>query len=261
MGPTMEMLNANSRSLANWALAKAQMFQYDRFSMDIKDRCDRLKSIYAIYDEFTAGMHVACRRHCATCCTCNVTGTTLEAWLILDHLRTGTADCAGIDEALSRSAPPRRFHPRVTINGMAALCMQGRDLPEELNDPAAGACRLLDGNICPIYDVRPFGCRAMLSTVACSLSAEACMPSLVLTINNIVMQVIEALDQPGASGNLIDLLLFLSDPVQCRAYENRLAYPWPQPLLPNQSMPVLMVPPEHRAAVQPLLRSLSKCST
>jgi Fe-S-cluster containining protein len=233
------------------------MIHYDRVSMDIKRRCDRLKSIYAVYDEFTADMPRACHKHCASCCTCNVTGTTLEAWLILDHLRTVSADATGIYEMLSRPAPPRRFHPLVTINGMAALCMQGRELPDELNDPSAGVCRLLDGDICAIYDVRPFGCRAMLSSVTCGLTAEACMPSLVLTINNIVMQFIEALDQPGASGNLIDLLHFLTDPAPCRAYENRLAHPWPQPLLPNQSMPVLMIPPEHRSAVQPLLRSLS----
>jgi Fe-S-cluster containining protein len=228
--------------------------------MDLKQRCNRLKSVYAIYEEFTADTHRACRKHCASCCTCNVTGTTLEAWLIHDHFRSGLAELNGFYKTLSRLAPPHRFQPRVTINGMAALCMQGRALPEEWNDPSAGDCPLIADDTCPIYDVRPFGCRAMLSTVSCGPGAEACMPPLILTINNIVMQFIEALDRPGASGNLIDLLLFFSEPVQRRAYENRQAYHWPQPLLPNQSMPVLMIPPEHRAAVQPLLRSLSICS-
>jgi hypothetical protein len=229
--------------------------------MDIRHRCDQLKGIYAIYDEFTAGTPRACRKHCASCCTCNVTGTTLEAWLIHDHLRrSGAADLPGFYAKLSRLAPPRRFRPRVTINGMAALCMQGRDLPEELNDPGAGGCPLIEDDVCPIYEVRPFGCRAMLSTAICSPGAEACMPSLVLTVNNIVMQWIEALDQSGASGNLTDLLLFFSDPVRSRAYENRQAHPWPRTLLPNQPMPVLMIPPEHRSTVQPLLRSLADCS-
>jgi hypothetical protein len=233
------------------------MFHYDGFPMDLNHRCEQLKSIYAVYDAYTADIQKACRKHCASCCTCNVTGTTLEAWLIHDYLCSGAADISGIYKTLSRSAPPRRFQPRVTINAMAALCMRGRELPEELNDPAAGGCPLMDGDICPIYDVRPFGCRAMLSTAVCDLAAEACMPPLVLTINNIIMQYIEALDQPGASGNLIDLLFFFSDPAACRAYENRLANSWSQPLLANQSMPVLMIPSEHRGAVQPLLRSLS----
>jgi Fe-S-cluster containining protein len=228
--------------------------------MDIKSRCDRLKSIYAIYDEFVAGTQKACRKHCALCCTCNVTGTTLEGWLIHDHFRSGGADPAVILEALPLLAASRRFQPRMTINGMAALCMQGRELPDELNDPAAGRCPLIKGDICPIYEVRPFGCRAMLSTAACHIEAEACMPPLILSVNNIVMQFIEALDQPGASGNLIDLLLFFSDPAQRRAYECRQDPPWPQTLVPNQSIPVLMIPPEHRKVVQPLLRSLSMCS-
>jgi hypothetical protein len=236
------------------------MFPYNGISMDIKQRCNRLKSVYAIYADFTAATQRACRKHCAACCTCNVTGTTLEAWLVHDHLRSAAVELNSFYETLSRLAPPHRFRPRVTINGMAALCMQGRALPEELNDPSAGACPLIEDDICPIYDVRPFGCRAMLSTVSCSPEAEACMPPLILTINNIVMQFIEALDQPGASGNLIDLLLFFSDPLQRRAYENRQANPWPHPLLSNQSLPVWMIPPEHRAAVQPLLRSLSICS-
>ena len=143
---------------------------------------------------------------------------------------------------------------------MAQLCLQGRPLPDELNDPSAGGCPLIDNDICPIYEVRPFGCRAMLSTVTCDLGGEASMPPLILTVNNIVMQVIESLDRPGASGNMIDLLLFFSDPHRRRAYELQQDLPWPPPLVPNQSIPVLMVPPEHRKAVQPLLRALSECS-
>ena len=86
------------------------------------------------------------------------------------------------------------------------------------------------------------------------------MPPLILSVNNIVMQFIEALDQPGATGNLIDVLQYLSDPDRRRAYEKQEDPAWPSLLVPNQSIPVLMIPPEHREAVQPLLASLSKCS-
>jgi hypothetical protein len=236
------------------------MFHYGGLSMNIKHRSNCLKSIYAVYDAFIADTRKACRKHCAWCCTCNVTATTLEGWLIHEHLRSGGAVSGAAMEALSIIAPDRRFQPRVTINGMAQLCMQGRPLPDEVNDPAAGGCPLIEEDICPIYDVRPFGCRAMLSTVACDHEGEAAMPPLILSVNNIVMQCIEALDQPGASGNLIDILLYLSDADRRGAYEQQQALSWPQPLVPNQSIPVLMIPPEHRNAVQPLLESLAKCS-
>lgn len=225
--------------------------------MDIQHRCNRLKSIYAIYDAFIAGTQKACRKHCALCCTCNVTATTLEGWLISEHIRTSLTAPGFGSESPSFIAPARRFQPRVTINGMAALCVKGLPLPEELNDPAAGGCPLIEEDICPIYEVRPFGCRAMLSTVACHLGGEASMPPLILSANNIVMQFIEALDQPGATGNLLDILLYFSDTDRCRAYERQPVLSWPQPLVPNQSIPVLMIPPEHRKAVQPLLRALS----
>jgi hypothetical protein len=252
-------------SISGWTLpkkpiAKIQKFHYGCWVMDIKQRTDRLKNIYTLYDEFIAGTQKACRKHCALCCTCNVTATTLEVWLVHDHLRSGKSVPGAVLEALPTLAPPGRFRPRVTINGMAQLCMQDRPLPDEPNDPEAGGCPLIESDLCPIYEVRPFGCRAMLSTVACDLAGEASMPPLILTVNNIVMQFIEALDQPGASGNLIDLLLFFSEPDRRRAYERQQGFPWPPPLVPNQPIPVLMIPPEHRKVVQPLVRALSECS-
>jgi hypothetical protein len=236
------------------------MFHYGGLSMNIEDRCERLKSIYAIYDAFIADTQKACRKHCALCCTCNVTATTLEGWLIQDFIRSRGSVSEAVLQALPGIAPPRRFKPRVTINGMAELCMRGRPLPEEMNDPEAGGCPLIEGDICPIYEVRPFGCRAMVSTVACDLGGEASMPPLLLSVNNIVLQVIEALDRPGATGNLLDILQYFSDPDRRRAYEKQRDPAWPPPLVDNQSIPVLMIPPEHRDAVQPLLASLSKCS-
>ena len=228
--------------------------------MDIKDRCDRLKTIYTLYDEFIAGTPIACRKHCALCCTCNVTATTLEGWLVHDRLRSDGTACKAASKAAPIEPPPRRFQPGVSINSLAELCIQGRPLPDEPNDPAAGACPLIEGDSCPIYDVRPFGCRAMLSTEACDRNGEAFMPPLILSVNNIVMQFIEALDQPGATGNLIDILQFFADEDRCRAYEAQQPFRWPPPLLPNRSIPVLMIPPEHRRVVQPLLGALSMCS-
>lgn len=226
--------------------------------MDIESRCRRLEKIYAVYDAFTAGTDRACRRHCACCCTCNVTGTTLEGWLIHDRLTSGAAENRLIMEKLAEIAPAARFQPGLTINEMVGFCIQGKELPDEQNNPGAGKCPLLHGDVCSLYPVRPFGCRAMLSTMDCAVGTAAQMPPLILSANNIVMQYIEALDRPGASGNMIDILLYLSDPARRSAYENRRALGWPQPLRPNQPFPALMIPPEHRTAIQPLLQALKK---
>ena len=228
--------------------------------MDLQQRCELLQRLYRIHDGFISGIRRACREHCAACCTCNVTGTTLEGWWLLEQLRGAGTDLAAFAQKLSSMARPQRFNPQTTINEMAGLCVQGRELPEEHNDPAAGSCPMLEGDLCPIYEIRPFGCRAMLSTQDCTGAEEARMPPLVLSANHVVMQYIEALDRPGASGNMIDILLFLSDPARRRAYENRMRHQWPRPLRPNRPIPALLIPPEHRKAVQPLLETLSMCS-
>lgn len=226
--------------------------------MDIESRCRRLESIYTVYDAFIAATDRACRRHCACCCTCNVTGTTLEGWLLHERLAAGAAEYGLIMEKLPQTAPGARFRPKLTINEMVRFCLQDQALPEEQNDPGAGNCPFLDGDTCSIYAVRPFGCRAMLSTIDCAIGEQAHMPPLILSANNVVMQYIEALDRPGASGNMIDILLFLSDPGRRRAYETRQPPTWPRSLRANQPFPALMIPPEHRAAIQPLLQSLKK---
>lgn len=229
--------------------------------MDVQSRCEQLKQIYNIYEEFTSDTDRACRKRCAACCTCNVSCTTLEAWLIHDRLHSGDAGAEAFLRKLPEIGRRRRFQPLVTINEMAALCMMDKPLPDEQNDPTAGNCPLVEDDLCSIYEVRPFGCRAMLSTTDCSDRGEAHMPPLILSVNNVVMQYIEALDRPGATGNLIDMLFFLTDTGQRRAYENRQRLQWPQPLRPNQPIPVLMIPLEHREVIQPLLRALSMCST
>jgi hypothetical protein len=223
--------------------------------VDIEQRCRRLKTIYEIYEAFTATVDRACRKHCALCCTCNVTATTVEGWLIHDVLTSGPST-PGVPAAQWAKKAPRRFQPLVTINRLAQICMSGAEPVEERNDPDAGPCPLLAGNICSIYAVRPFGCRAMLSTRDCACHGEASMPDLVLSANQVVMQYLEALDRPGATGNLIDVLLFLSDPQQQAAYLNSPGPSWPHSLRLNQGFSAWLVPPEHRQAIRPLLQAL-----
>lgn len=222
--------------------------------MDIEKRLATLKTWFEIYDEFMAGFDPACGKGCAACCTCNVTGTTLEGLLIYDHFKSeGMLDRC--HETVSE-APKGRFQPAITLNQMVALCLNDLNIPEETNDPDAGPCIWLKDDLCPIYAIRPFACRAMCSLENCDTTGEAQMPPLVLSANNVMMQFVEALDRPGGSGNIADVLCFLNRPENHQAYVNGMLSKFPEPLKPNLAFEVLMIPPEHRQQIEPLVQRL-----
>ena len=87
------------------------------------------------------------------------------------------------------------------------------------------------------------------------------MDPFVMAVNNIFLQYIEHVDAEGYSGNLTDILLFLE------SWENRDAYrdgtlsgenrdiPL---LISNSPLKVLLVSPEHRDKVIPILKSLQE---
>ena len=220
--------------------------------MDSDTRNTLLRQIYAIYDVFAGDLAVACHKGCAACCTRNVTMTSLEGGLMICHLAESNPHWR---TALLETVERPRFHPQVTINQLAQLCAMDEEIPEETIDPRSGPCPLLADDSCPVYDVRPLGCRAMVSKTLCPENGAAEMPDFVLTVNNVFLQYIEAIDHQGISGNLIDMLLHLSsDPsdfVDIRNLRHR-----PSHLLPNHPIPVLMIPPEHRQRMQPLLEAI-----
>ena len=69
------------------------------------------------------------------------------------------------------------------------------------------------------------------------------------------MQYIEALDVNHYTGNMIDVLLLMSHPLQRRSYEADLPMHPTASLLVNRPISVLMVPPEHQQRVQPLIQA------
>jgi hypothetical protein len=218
-------------------------------------RLDMLRRIYAVYDQVLAPYALACHRGCDACCTANVTLTTLEAWGIV----VGLGDDA--EQVLARlgSPPdPRRFRPRVGINTVAALVLNGEDPPEEGADPEAGACPLLRDHCCPIYPLRPFACRCMISTRPCDTVGYASIDDFLVTVNTVFQQTIEDLDVGGATGNLSDLLPLFFSPGFKETYAGGGLPPSPLDLAPNRRMPALMVPPEHRARMGPVIERLQK---
>jgi hypothetical protein len=228
----------------------------ERGAMKVPERLALLKKIYEIHDLFALDAQPACRSGCATCCTCHVTATTMEGLLVYDHLismegRNGLKDIVA-------SWPSVRFQPKITLNHMVALCARGEAPPDESHDPSAGICPLLKEELCSIYPVRPFGCRAMLSSSVCSPGGEARMPPFMLSVNNVVMQYLEAVDQPGGTGNLIDILRYLSVDDHHETYRRSEPMAGPKGLPANRPFPVLMVPPEHRQSIQPLIQSLNE---
>jgi hypothetical protein len=87
------------------------------------------------------------------------------------------------------------------------------------------------------------------------------MPDFVLTVNTVFLQTIEHLDATGCTGNLADVLLCLLPDENQQAYrEGRLSCS-ATGLTGNHPLTVLMVPPEHRDRLQPILQALGKLST
>jgi hypothetical protein len=93
---------------------------------------------------------VACRRGCAFCCHAYVSVSVPEALLVARTIR---------------SLPePRRSTALARIREIDDRT-RGRP-PEERIGEGALPCPLLVDNRCSVYDVRPFGCRAEMSTDA-----------------------------------------------------------------------------------------------
>lgn len=220
--------------------------------MDLSDRIDVLDRIYKIHDSFTDDLEPACQKYCSTCCTRNVTMTTLEGYKIANHLiENGKSE---LFKKIKDESYKKRFQPIITTNKIADLCIQGKEIPDEEIDSSWGSCPLLINNECPIYAARPFSCRCMVSKTKCVDKAE--MDEFVLTVNNVFLQYIEHIDQQGFSGNFTDVLLFMESEDNRKSYAMKnLANP-EEGLIKNLPMTLLLVPPEHKNKIKPIINSL-----
>jgi hypothetical protein len=213
-----------------------------------------LDQIYDAYDRFCDSMDLACKKYCAHCCTANVTLTTLEGYKIADRLMI--AGKSHIIDQLVRVDISTRYRPQISTNRLAELYAADAKVPEEEMADQWEECPLLDVDACAIYGLRPFGCRCLTSRQDCSETGFADIDDFTLSVNTVFLQTIEHLDADGCSGNLIDMLRVMSSGDNRQAYaEDRLKCE-ANGLIVNWTLKVLMIPPEHRTRMEPILRDL-----
>jgi hypothetical protein len=70
------------------------------------------------------------------------------------------------------------------------------------------------------------------------------------------LQFIEHVDVGGLFGNMTDVLLFLQSQNSRKQYEANAILNHPPELSTNRSIPALLVPPEHRDRIEPLLHKI-----
>lgn len=169
-------------------------------------RMDSLQTIYDHYDEWAEAFDFACRKGCATCCTQSVTMTTLEGELIKDFIQKEKPELLAVLDQLPENSPV----PPTTTNRFARACLKGCESSEEDSPWDFTPCLFLRDNNCSIYPVRSFMCRSFGSKIRCDISGCAEVDPLLMTLNTIIMQCIEHLDQGRPWGNMNTILRFLN---------------------------------------------------
>jgi Fe-S-cluster containining protein len=208
-----------------------------------------LEELYRVHGQYSRSLDTACAKYCRDCCTANVTMTTLEGRYILSHVAMEEREAlmALMEEKLGAS----RFIPALTTNRLAQACRDGEDLPDEQMPANPNPCPLLKDGACRIYSVRPFGCRSMVSSVACRQTGCAETDPFTLTVNTVFLQIIEHIDQDGFTGNLCDVLVRLDKEEDPNALPGQVAT-----LIPNTPLCVLFVPPEHQDRIRPVIAGI-----
>ncbi len=225
---------------------------------DISSKLKILDQVYAIYDEFTGSLDLDCRQYCDHCCTSNVSLTTLEGYKIMSGLSPDLA--VDIIRKIKSAAGMERFRPQTTTNRLAKLYADGIDPMEDNISSNRSECMLLSDHQCPIYELRPYGCRCLVSRNNCGNTGYADIDDFVLSVNTVFLQIIEHVDACGCSGNLIDILWTLSDDIKRGNYCNSALHCSANRLIPNQPLEVVMIPPEHRQKMEPILEKLRQIS-
>jgi Fe-S-cluster containining protein len=207
----------------------------DTSTVDRTTDTEMLEALYKAYDSWTKQYQFACRPGCASCCTQSVTMTTLEGERITEYVRQrGQLDT--LAARLRDSRPSIR--PTQTTNQFAASCLAREEPAEERAEWDFTPCIFLDQGLCTIYPVRPFGCRSFSSTHDCRIHGCAEVAPVLITVNTVVLQIIEHLNSRGGCwGNMVDILRQLLAGQEGVAESHLLeAQPNPGFLIPQEEM-------------------------
>lgn len=218
-------------------------------------RLEQLKAVYDLFESQIIGYHLICKEKCAACCTCNVTLTSLEATYMIQTLSDDQKQA--LQKKIENNFPLKRYIPKMTTNLFARFCRQGKKIPEEENDPLWGQCCLLENSLCSQYENRPFGCRALLSSIDCKQNGYAQVSPFLLTLNNLFLQYIEHMDQDGFSGNLSDMLIFFLSGIAPEFKPDPTSRRKEDGFVRNEKISILMVPPEHQKQIQSVIVKLN----
>ena len=222
--------------------------------MEIDRKLMALDRIYAVYDEFVRIQDTACKIHCHQCCTTHVTLTTLEAYKVCETLPP--AERAKLFRRIREASGLKRFRPAVSTNALAELCAKDEDLPPENEASTSEKCPLLAQDLCSVYALRPFNCRCFISRTPCGEKGYAAVDEAVLAVNTLFFQTVEHVDADGCSGNLLDVLDVLAREEKRTAYADGALHCTGNGLIANRPMKVLMLPPEQRERIEPILSKL-----
>lgn len=164
-----------------------------------------LGHLYALHEEWLAPRALACGKGCSACCTQSVTMTRMEGKRIIDYLRQHNR-IADVTEVLA-ARPAAKTRPPLTTNEFAEYCLRGIEPEEPVHEQwDFSPCPFLHKGLCTIYEARPFGCRAFVSTVNCGETGSAEMTPLLITVNTVFNQLIEHIDHGSAWGKMLDVL-------------------------------------------------------
>jgi len=150
-------------------------------------------------------MPLACKKGCATCCTQSVTMTGLEGLLIIAYLKRNER-FDELEIILAERTKSSTSLP-LTTNEFAEYCLKGIEPEEPVHEEwDFTPCPFLQNDCCSIYPVRPFACRAFVSTTNCGETGSAEVTPLTMTINTAFTQLVEHLADGSKWGKMLDIL-------------------------------------------------------
>lgn len=209
---------------------------------------EALLRIYKLFALWAEDFNFACQKGCSTCCTQSVSMTTLEGELIYDYIRTEKPEIMYMLDNLPASSYTSR-----TTNQFAAACLS-EEVDEDIEEETWNLtpCIFLQDNCCTIYPVRSFMCRSLGSKIPCNKIGTAEMDPLFLTLNTIILQCIEHLDQGRPWGNMNSILALLRNSETEKTNETKNNLPV------SKTIPGFLIPPDEKGKMLVQLQTLLK---